>query len=39
VRGRDLGFRVGTGAFALVLIVIVVSIGIELTRQSMLSIN
>jgi phosphate transport system permease protein len=39
VRGRDLGFRVGTGAFALVLIVIVVAIGVELTRQSMLSIQ
>src|SRR3954463_11162267 len=33
------GFRVGTGAFALVLVLIVCAIGFELTRQSMLSIN
>src|SRR3954469_22502500 len=40
-RGKtgDLGFRVGTGAFALVLVLIVCAIGFELTRQSMLSIN
>src|SRR6478736_2742193 len=35
----DLGFRVGTGAFALVLVLIVCAIGFELTRQSMLSIQ
>ena len=39
MRSRDLGFRLGTGAFALVLVLIVVAIGIELTRQSMLSIE
>jgi phosphate transport system permease protein len=39
VRPRDLGFRLGTGAFALVLVLIVVAIGVELTRQSMLSIQ
>jgi phosphate transport system permease protein len=39
MRKQDLGFRVGTGAFALVLILIVVAIGFELTRQSMLSIQ
>ncbi len=38
-RKQDLGFRLGTGAFALVLILIVVAIGFELTRQSMLSIQ
>src|SRR2546427_5612944 len=35
----DLGFRIGTGAFALALVLIVVAIGFELTRQSMLSIQ
>jgi len=35
----DVGFRVGTGGFALVLVLIVVAIGVELTRQSMLSIR
>jgi phosphate transport system permease protein len=35
----DLGFRMGTGAFALVLVLIVCAIGFELTRQSMLSID
>jgi phosphate transport system permease protein len=38
-RPRDLGFRLGTGAFALVLVLIVVGIGVELTRQSMLAIH
>jgi phosphate transport system permease protein len=38
-RTGDLGFRLGTGAFALVLVVIVCAIGYELTRQSMLSIE
>ena len=36
---KDLGFRLGTGAFGLVVILIVVAIGFELTRQSMLSIQ
>jgi phosphate transport system permease protein len=36
---KDLGFRVGTGAFALVLVVIVAAIGFELLRQSSLSIQ
>ncbi len=36
---RDLGFRLGTGAFALVLVFIVCAIGFELTTQSMLSIR
>src|SRR5215211_8294917 len=35
----DLGFRVGTGVFALLLVVIVAAIGFELTRQSQLSIR
>jgi len=38
-RSTDLGFRLGTGAFALVLVLIVCAIGFELTRQSMLSIE
>jgi phosphate transport system permease protein len=38
-RSRDLGFRIGTGAFALVLVLIVCAIGFLLTRQSMLSIQ
>jgi phosphate transport system permease protein len=38
-RSGDLGFRLGTGAFALVLVLIVCAIGFELTRQSMLSIE
>jgi len=38
-RREDLGFRLATGAFALVLILIVCAIGFELTRQSMLSIR
>ncbi|HEY2152618.1 MAG TPA: phosphate ABC transporter permease subunit PstC [Vicinamibacterales bacterium] len=36
---KDLGFRMGTGAFALVLVVIVADIGFELLRQSSLSIQ
>jgi phosphate transport system permease protein len=39
MRKKDLGFRLGTGAFAFVLILIVCGIGIVLTRQSMLSIQ
>jgi phosphate transport system permease protein len=38
-RSSDLGFRLGTGAFALVLVLIVCGIGFELTRQSMMSIQ
>src|SRR5438552_3076107 len=36
---KDLGFRMGTGAFAFVVIAIVCGIGIVLTKQSMLSIE
>jgi len=36
---KDLGFRIGTGVFGLVLILIVSAIGFELARQSMLSIQ
>ena len=36
---KDLGFRVSTGIFGVVLILIVVAIGFELTRQSWLSIE
>ena len=36
---KDLGFRLGTGAFAFGLIVIVFGIGVVLTKQSMLSIQ
>ncbi len=36
---KDLGFRIGTGLFGLVLIIIVVAIGVELVRQSWLSIE
>jgi len=36
---KDLGFRLGTGAFALVLVLIVCGIGVVLTMQSMLSIQ
>jgi phosphate transport system permease protein len=36
---KDLGFRIGTGVFGLALILIVVTIGFELTRQSWLSIQ
>jgi hypothetical protein len=35
----DAGFRLGTGVFAAVLVSIVVAIGFELSRQSMLSIQ
>ncbi len=38
-RSGDLGFRMGTGVFALVLVLLVCAIGYELTRQSMLSIQ
>ena len=36
---RELGFRVGIGAFAVLLLILVAAIGVELTRQSMLSIK
>jgi phosphate transport system permease protein len=36
---KDLGFRVGTGLFGLLLILIVTAIGFELARQSTLSIQ
>src|SRR5262245_48501234 len=37
--GTDLGFRFGTGAFALVLVLLVAGIGVELARVSMPSIQ
>jgi phosphate transport system permease protein len=37
-KGRELGFRLGTGAVAFCIVLIVVAIGWELTRQSQLSI-
>ncbi len=39
LRGRDLGFKIGTGAFAALIVVIVAGIGFELWRQSALSIQ
>src|SRR5213592_4655080 len=39
LRSQDLGFRLGAGVFALALAAIVVAIGFELTRQSLLSIQ
>jgi phosphate transport system permease protein len=36
---KDIGFRIGTGLFGLVLVLIVCAIGFELTRQSLLSIQ
>jgi len=39
LRRDELIFRGGTGAIALLLIIVVVAIGVELTRQSMLSIE
>lgn len=36
---KDLGFRLCTGAFGLILVLIVCAIGFELTRQSMLSVQ
>jgi phosphate transport system permease protein len=39
MRRSDLAFRLGTGAFALVLVLVVSGIGFELVRQSMLSIQ
>jgi phosphate transport system permease protein len=39
MRKQDLGFRLATGAFALIVVTIVAAIGFELTRQSMLSLR
>src|SRR4051812_39637533 len=39
MRRKDFGFRIATGAFALVLVFIVCAIGFELTKQSLLSIR
>jgi phosphate transport system permease protein len=39
LRGRDLGFKIGTGAVAAIIVVIVAGIGFELWRQSWLSIQ
>src|SRR5215216_4688905 len=39
LRGGDLGFKLVTGFFAALLVVLVAGIGIELWRQSMLSIE
>src|SRR5437867_35306 len=39
LRSRDWGFRTATGAFGLALVGIVVTIGVELTRQSMPTIE
>src|SRR5882672_4448449 len=36
---KDLGFRIGTGVFGLLLILVVCAIGFDLTRQSLLSIQ
>src|SRR2546427_2264427 len=38
-RTQDLGFRLGTGAFGLVLVLLVCGIGVELARVSMPSIQ
>jgi len=39
MRRKELGFRLGTGVFALALVLIVCTIGYELVRQSMASIH
>jgi phosphate transport system permease protein len=39
LKGRDLGFKITTGAFAAAVVVIVAGIGFELWRQSQLSIE
>jgi phosphate transport system permease protein len=39
MRKQDLGFRLATGAFAVLVVAIVAAIGFELTRQSMLSLR
>ena len=33
LRGRDLGFKFGTGVFAALIVVLVVCIGVELWRE------
>jgi phosphate transport system permease protein len=38
-RSRDFGFRLGTGAFAFVLVALVCGIGVVLTQQSMASLQ
>src|SRR5215212_11334527 len=38
-KGGDTGFRIGTGIFAVALVLIVFTIGFELSRQSMASIQ
>src|SRR5580765_3763465 len=38
-KGGDMGFRMGTGVFAFALVLIVLAIGFELSRQSMASIQ
>src|SRR5262245_48840093 len=38
-KGRELGFRLGTGVVAFLVVVLVVAIGFELTRQSTLSLG
>ncbi|HKE84587.1 MAG TPA: phosphate ABC transporter permease subunit PstC [Vicinamibacterales bacterium] len=38
-KGRELGFRLGTGIVAFLVVVIVAAIGFELTRQSTLSLG
>src|SRR5438093_4612175 len=38
-RSQDLGFRIGTGTFALLLVLLVCGIGVELARVSMPSIQ
>jgi phosphate transport system permease protein len=39
LRSPDLGFKVGTGAFAAFILILVIGIGVELWRHSMLSIE
>src|SRR6476660_5915179 len=39
MRRKEIGFRLGTGVFGLVLVAIVFAIGVVLTKQSMLSIE
>src|SRR5438093_1111291 len=38
-RSQDLGFRIGTGTFALLLVLLVCAIGVVLARQSVLSVQ
>jgi phosphate transport system permease protein len=39
IRRPDFGFRLGTGSFALLIVVIVIGIGVELSRESIESIQ